>query len=142
MHDLDSTDERIIEILKNNARSSLRDMSDKKGVNLSASSIRNRMLKLEQEGIIKKYTVSVDHRKMGFDIQMMMLIRAKPKRVESVLSELEKYENVHDTYRTSGSVNVLCLVRARNMEALKDFLENTLEKMDGIEGYESLLILE
>jgi len=142
MHDLDSTDKRIIEILKNNARSSLRDMADKKGINLSASSIRNRMLKLEQEGIIKKYTVSVDHRKIGFDIQMMILVRATPKKVDSVLSELEEHENVHDTYRTSGSVNVLCLVRARNMKSLTDFLENSLQKMDGIKSYESLIILE
>ncbi len=142
MHELDSTDERIIEILKRNARSSLRDMADEDGVNLSASSIRNRMLKLEQDGVIKNYTVDVDYRKMGFVIQVIVLIRAKPKKIDMVVKELKEHRNVHNTYRTTGSVNVVCLVRAKNMESLTDFLENGLEKFDGIEKFESLLILE
>ena len=52
MDKIDENDQKIIEILSSNARTSLRDI--KKKVDLSPSSIRNRMERLVSLGIIKK----------------------------------------------------------------------------------------
>ncbi|TFG97351.1 winged helix-turn-helix transcriptional regulator, partial [Candidatus Thorarchaeota archaeon] len=73
---IDENDRKIIEILSSNARTSLRDI--KKKVDLSPSSIRNRMERLVNIGVIKRYTVDVDYRKIGYDIQVLALIASKP----------------------------------------------------------------
>ena len=81
MDKIDDNDRKIIEILSGNARISLRDI--KKQVDLSPSSIRNRMERLVNLGIIRKYTVDVDYRKLGYDIQI--------NHIENPRKELEEH---------------------------------------------------
>ncbi|TET13446.1 MAG: winged helix-turn-helix transcriptional regulator, partial [Candidatus Thorarchaeota archaeon] len=69
---IDERDREIVAILTRDARSSLRDIA--KDVDLSPSSIRTRIARLVQNGYIERFTVDVDRRKLGFEIQVVAMI--------------------------------------------------------------------
>ncbi|MFW9832848.1 MAG: Lrp/AsnC family transcriptional regulator [Candidatus Thorarchaeota archaeon] len=136
---IDGNDLRILEMLTENARSSLREIAAV--VNLSPSSVRNRMERLVDIGIIKRYTLEVDHRKLGYEIQVIVLITSKPAESDRLFTALEGYDQIYEVLRTSGPANFLCMVRVRNITELTKFITGELEKLNGIERIETMFIL-
>ena len=63
MSTLDVTDARIIEMLEENGRKSYTEMAEK--LEVSESAVRKRVATLLSRGVIKKFTVKVDHTKLG-----------------------------------------------------------------------------
>ncbi len=136
---IDDNDRKIIKILTSNARISLRDI--KKKVDLSPSSIRNRMERLVSLGVIKNYTVDVDHQKLGYEIQVVALITSRPAESDMLCKALSKYDEISEVLRTSGPANFICMIRVRNISELTKFITCELEKLNGVERIETMLIL-
>ena len=136
---VDDKDLQIIEILSSNARISLRDI--KKKVNLSPSSIRNRMEHLVEIGVIKRYTVDIDYRKMGFDIQVLVQITAKPGTSRDLYARLSSYAQVSEVLRTAGPANFILRVRVKDIADLTHFITGELERLEGVERIETMFIL-
>ena len=139
MDRVDDKDLQIIEILSSNARISLRDI--KKIVNLSPSSIRNRMEHLVEIGVIKRYTVDIDYRKMGFDIQVLVQITTRPGTSRDLYSQLLKYEQVSEVLRTAGPANFILRVRVKDIADLTRFITGELERLEGVQRIETMFIL-
>ena len=118
MDKIDENDRKIIEILSQDARISLREI--KKKVDLSPSSIRNRMERLVNLGVIKRYTLDVDYRKLGYDIQVLALVTSKPSESETLCQTLSKYEEICEVHRTSGPINFICMIRVKDINDLKE----------------------
>ena len=78
----DEHDRKMIDVLKENSRTSLREMA--KIVPLSPSSIRNRLARLVDDGIIERFTIDVNYRKLGFEIQVIILLTTKPGKSEQI----------------------------------------------------------
>jgi Lrp/AsnC family leucine-responsive transcriptional regulator len=131
-------DEKIVKELIENSRSPLRDIG--KRVKLSASSVRNRMARLENLNVIKRYTVDVDWRKMGYDIEVILLISSWMTASREIHETLSQFEQVSKVYWTAGTANLVCLVRVRTIQELSSFITENLEKLRGIERVESLRI--
>ena len=72
---MDLTDRKIIEILKRDSKVSLSYISD--SVNLSTPSVRERINKMKDMGIIKKYTIGIDYKTLGYDIDVLIDIVIK-----------------------------------------------------------------
>lgn len=136
---IDDNDRKIIEILSSDARTSLRDI--KKKVDLSPSSIRNRMERLVNIGVIKRYTVDIDYRKIGYDIQVAALITSKPSESDTLCQALSKYDEICEVHRTSGPVSFICMVRVRDIGELTKFITGELEKLNGVERIETMFVL-
>jgi Lrp/AsnC family leucine-responsive transcriptional regulator len=136
---IDENDRKIIEILSSNARTSLRDI--KKKVDLSPSSIRNRMERLVNIGVIKRYTLDVDYRKIGYDIQVLALITSKPSESDTLCQALSKFDAITEVLRTSGPANFICMVRVQNIGELTKFITCELEKLNGVERIETMFVL-
>jgi Lrp/AsnC family leucine-responsive transcriptional regulator len=136
---IDENDLKIIEILTKNARSSLREIAAV--VNLSPSSIRNRMERLVDIGVIKKYTLELDHRKLGFEVQVVTLITSKPGESNSIYRKLSKYSEISNVFRTPGPANFICMVQVKDISRLARFITGELEKLEGVERIETMFIL-
>lgn len=136
---IDDNDRLIIEILSSDARISLREI--KKKVDLSPSSIRNRMERLVNLGVIKRYTLDIDYRKLGYEIQVLALISSKPSECDTLCQALSKYKEISDIHRTSGSINFICMIRVKDINELNEFITGKLEKLNGIEKIETMFVL-
>lgn len=67
---------KILDMLKDNARLSYTDLGRK--INLSPSSVRERIQKMEVSGVIKKYTIQSDHKKPGYGLEALLLLEVFP----------------------------------------------------------------
>jgi len=136
---IDENDLRIIEMLIKNARISLREIAAV--VDLSPSSIRNRMERLVNLGVIRKYTVELDHRKLGYEVQVVVLITSKPGESDSLYRTLSTYTEISKVLRTSGPANFICMVQVEDISRLAKFITGELEKLVGVERLETMFIL-
>jgi Lrp/AsnC family leucine-responsive transcriptional regulator len=136
---IDENDLRIIEMLIKNARISLREIAAV--VDLSPSSIRNRMERLVNLGVIKKYTLELDNRKLGFEVQVVVLITSTPGESDILYNKLSKYSEITNVLRTSGPANFICIVQVQDISRLAKFITGELEKLVGVERLETMFIL-
>ena len=118
----DETDLKILEILQENARTSFKRIAAKVGV--SEATVYNRIKKMEQEGLIEKYTVKL-HLESFENAWFTAVIRV---RVESgkyvpVTSEtLKKKPHVHALYDVTGDYDFVLITRFSSHKELFSFI--------------------
>ncbi len=136
---IDEEDRKIIAMLRENARRSLRSMA--KEVKISPSSVRNRIERLVQKGIIKRFTVDVDPRKIGYELQVIVLVTSRPGASDSLFKALQSFPQISSVHWTSGPANFVCMIRVHDMNDLSHFLTSELEKLKGVERVESMFVM-
>ncbi|RDZ39520.1 transcriptional regulator [Haloferax sp. Atlit-4N] len=93
--DLDDVDRSILYLLQRNARgTTAEEMADKVGV--SASTIRNRIGRLEDDGIIKGYHPEIDYEAANLPLQVTFVISAKPTRLPEFSEQIRGIQGVID----------------------------------------------
>lgn len=128
---MDVLDLKIVKCLSEDARCTYKHIAEEAGV--SEATVKNRIDKLQEEGIIKKFTVIMDYHKLGRAIKAFIGLRVQPAAIAEIVKTMEKNPDVHVLYRTSGDVDLLIEVIFEQMEDLNEFLETQLA-LDGILG--------
>lgn len=118
---VDALDIKIIELLKVNSRSSYVDIG--REVGLTASSVRERIIRLEDTGVIKKYSIVIDHSKLGYNLQAFVLMNLFPGNLKTFLAIIKTFKEVHECYRITGAQNLQLKVLLRDQNRLTEFLD-------------------
>ena len=129
----------LIKELKNNARISFVELAKK--LHVSETAVRNKIKKLENSGIIKKYTTEIDPKKIGFEISALIGIDTRPEKYFSTIEELNKKDEIISINQCSGDHMIIIESWFINSKGLSDFLKN-LESIDGIIKICPALIIE
>ena len=83
---LDDLDRKILHSLQQDARrTSSQDIADEAGV--SASTVRNRISRLEERGIIKGYHADVDYERAGYQLYTLIVCTAPVPRREELAAD-------------------------------------------------------
>jgi Lrp/AsnC family transcriptional regulator for asnA, asnC and gidA len=128
---LDILDLKIVKCLTEDARSTYKKIAEETGV--SEATVKNRIDKLMEEGIIKRFTVIMDYHKLGRAIKAFIGLKIQPAKLQAIVDDIQKNPDVHVLYRTSGDVDLLIEVIFEQMEDLNKFLEKELA-LEGILG--------
>ncbi|MBN1682996.1 Lrp/AsnC family transcriptional regulator [Candidatus Bathyarchaeota archaeon] len=128
---MDILDMKIIQHLTDDAKKTYREIALDTGV--SEATIKNRIDRLIEIGVIKKFTVMLDYHKLGRAIKSFIGLKVRPTDIQAIVEHIGKNPDVHVLYRTSGDVDLLFEVIFEKMEDLNDFLEKELA-LDGILG--------
>ncbi|MCL9689522.1 Lrp/AsnC family transcriptional regulator [Staphylococcus aureus] len=118
----DLINRKIIDTLLNNSRIPINELS--KEVNLSAPAVRERLNKLEERGIIKDYTINIDYKKLGYDVEIFIELTIKNNRYKDFKYFISKQDNVEFCYRVSGEACFVFKVWLENMNAAETFVDN------------------
>lgn len=129
---IDNIDLEIINILKENSRKPLEEIS--KSMGISKSTIYYRINRLINKGIIKKFSIVLDNKKLGFEISALSCIRIKFKQtsIEDIGNKLAKISGIESVYSTLGEMDFFVTIVSKNKEDLRD----TIEKINGLEEIE------
>lgn len=138
MGGLDSIDLKLLKLLNENAKRTLKELG--RGVGLSVSAVRKRVEKLERSGVIKRYTVEVDHRKLDLGLTAFLKLEVDPKDLRNLTQRLSHYREVCEVHRITGNHNLLVKVRAKDVTSLNKFLENLTDGM--VREMETLVAIE
>jgi|TARA_B100001142_G_scaffold244437_1_gene243737 DNA-binding Lrp family transcriptional regulator len=136
--DMDETDRMIIEVLCDDARTSLRKISEKIGVSLGA--VSNRVKKLEKNGVIKGYTVLLDADKIGWELTVVIGIRIQKGRLIEIQEKIAKDRRVYAVYDVTGNYDSMIVAKASNRKDLDDLSKNVLS-IEGVERSVTHLVL-
>jgi Lrp/AsnC family transcriptional regulator for asnA, asnC and gidA len=126
---VDEIDLKIIEKLAVNARATYSEIASEVG--LSDVAVMKRIRKLEQEGVIRKYTVIVDPAKLGFSKVSLTGINVDPAKLFDVVEELKKRDYVKQLLVTSGDHSLIALVFARSSEEMIR-IHDEISRIDGV----------
>jgi DNA-binding Lrp family transcriptional regulator len=119
-------DERLIGLLKANAREPAASLARKLGV--ARSTVQERIARLEREGVVKGYTVRLGDQIAASRIRAIVMIATDVKRGDRTTIELKKHTEVRSLYAVSGTFDLVATVEAdtpARMDAVLDRIGRT-----------------
>jgi DNA-binding Lrp family transcriptional regulator len=138
--EIDATDQRLVELLQSDARLSIRALADRLGVSRANAYLRfNRLV---DSGVIKGFTVDVDHAALGMLTSAYVEVSMEQNAWRSVREALARIEAVKHVCLLGGAFDALVLVRTSDNQALRDVILDDLQSIDGITSTRTLLIFE
>jgi DNA-binding Lrp family transcriptional regulator len=135
---LDEIDKKIIKVLEDDARTSLRKISEL--VKVSLGTVSNRVKKMEKNGVIKGYSVILDPDQIGWELNVVIGLRIQKGRLIEIQEKIAKDSRVHGVYDVTGDFDSMVIARAKNRKDLDDLSKNVLS-IDGVERSITHLVL-
>jgi DNA-binding Lrp family transcriptional regulator len=139
----DDIDKKILELLQINARLSNKEIAEKIG--LSITPTYERIKKLENEGVIEKYSAILNESKTGNELTVFCMINLiDQSRV--TFSEVEKIliskPEIASIYSITGSYGYMLKIIVKDIKAFNNFIVNELANIKQISKYESMVALD
>jgi len=136
---IDNIDQQILDLLIENSKASLIVIAE--AVGLSRVSIKKRINALEENGIIKQYTVILDPEKVGRNVSVFFDIQVTPSYLYEVVEALNKEKTVTDIYLMTGASKLHVHALLEMNQDLESFIREKLYSLPGIERVSSDLII-
>lgn len=119
----------LIKLLKDNSRLSFVEMA--KHFKVSETAVRKRMKKLKQDGVIRKFTIDIDPKKIGLNTEALIGIDTEPEHYINVMEKLKANEDVISLSSSSGDHMIMVECWFENTMQLTGFVKE-LEAMEGV----------
>ncbi|MCZ7396536.1 MAG: AsnC family transcriptional regulator [Candidatus Methanoperedens sp.] len=115
MVELDNLDVKILTHLQSNSRESFQEIA--KRCLTSVPTVKSRVDRLLELGIISKFTIDIDNSKLGIT-EAILLVDAKPGAISRITEELRGLEEVKELYVTSDSETAIVSRVAGNLQRI------------------------
>jgi Lrp/AsnC family transcriptional regulator, leucine-responsive regulatory protein len=123
----DERDLDIIAALQDDARATYADVAARVG--LSASSVHDRVRKLEAAGVIRGYRAVVDPEAVGLLVTALIAVTPlDPRQPDDLPDRVEEFGEVQDCFSVAGEASYVLKVRTRTTEHLEDLIRKLREK--------------
>ncbi len=117
---IDDLDARLIALMTDEPRIGLLEVSRRLGV--ARGTVQARLNKLIDRGVITGFGPQLDPARMGYGVLAFVFLEIAQGRLEEAVALLETVPEVIEAHGTSGSLDLLCRVVARDNEHLQDVL--------------------
>lgn len=121
---LDPRNQKLVAALLKNPRASVTDLARKVG--LSAPATRERMLRLEEAGVIKGWRVELDPKALGFPIAVLIRVRPMPGQLPKIAKLAQSLPQVTECHRITGEDCFLMRAHLRALDELDGLLDRFL----------------
>lgn len=135
---MDDVDQRLIALLRDDARASIAALA--KSLRVSRGTVQNRLRKLQASGMIAGYTVRLKPQAEQHRIRALMTIAVEGNRTDAVLAALRGNPAVEALHSTNGRWDVVAELRADSLEAFDRVLAR-IRLVEGIVSTETSLLL-
>ena len=126
---LDSTDRRLLSLLRRNARTPTASLARELGV--ARTTVVDRIARLEREGVVAGYGVRLGQRLARAGVLAFSGLCVNAKKVDSVIEALTSLPEVHEVSAVSGQYDYFAMLRCESHEQ-HDRVLDFIGKMDGI----------
>lgn len=136
MDAIDSIDEKIISILKDDSRKPYNEIAELVG--LSESAVRRRVKNLIERGIIKRFTVELG---LSNKTSAITLVSVKPSVDTAKVSEvLKSLRGVEVVYEITGQYDIAAIVSADSITEINKCIDE-VRRIDGVDDTNTVIIL-
>ena len=136
---MDIIDLKILDILKENGRISYNNIS--KSVQKTEATVRRRVKRLVDEGIIKKFTIEYQ---IDLKQKLYATIKIEPdfKEIKRILKELINIKEISNIWRLSGDCGLFLKVDVESIEKFNPLIEDKISQITGIKIIETCFITD
>ena len=120
----DEIDKKIVNEYLQDSRLSYREIAKRLG--LAVGTIMTRTKKLELQGIIKDYTVILDHNKLGYDLTAITEITVSKGKLIEMEKEIAKMKVTCAVYDVTGDNDAIIIAKFKNRQELNQFTKKLL----------------
>ncbi|TFG06912.1 MAG: Lrp/AsnC family transcriptional regulator [Promethearchaeota archaeon] len=122
MKNLDGKDKTILEMLIEDSRRPYREIADEVG--LSESTVRKRVIKLQEEGVIEKFTIKICREDEKCIVAFVTLIPKNESEIKELLRETQVLPQCEEVYFLAGQCGVLVKVNVPDINELDALIES------------------
>jgi len=129
---MDEKDREILKELMADGKAKIKKIAKK--LCLPMSTVHHRILRMEKEGLIKRYAAIPDYRKIGLPILAYVFVNIDYSKItsqEEAAHEIKKIPNVMEVDIVSGEIDIVAQVRTKDIDELSDVV---IKKMRNIKG--------
>jgi Lrp/AsnC family transcriptional regulator, leucine-responsive regulatory protein len=142
MENLDPVDLKILQLLKKDALMTNKEIAAE--LHLTTTPVHERIKKLKREGIIAKYTIDLDLKKLKKNLIVYCNVSLKEHAAEYLRQfekDIQTVSEVVECYCISGGSDFLLKVIVSDMDAYKDFILNKLAAISNIGNTQSNFVI-
>ena len=121
---LDDVDGRLLDILHQDARTSIADLA--RALNMSAPSVSERLKRLKESGVIQDFTIAVDPKMLGYALSFYVRIRPLPGQLSKVVAMIQALESIVECDRVTGDDCFIAKVHVRSTDELEHMIDQLL----------------
>jgi DNA-binding Lrp family transcriptional regulator len=137
---VDAIDRKILQLLTENARSPLSDLAAQVG--LSAAPVRRRIDRLEEAGVIERYTVVINYARAESMLEAFMEVRIPGTGdIDKVYSDLKTMPEILQLFTTAGDPDVLIRLRVDSTDHLEEVVKR-IRRTGQVLGTKTLIVLD
>ncbi|NLM02080.1 MAG: Lrp/AsnC family transcriptional regulator [Methanothermobacter wolfeii] len=125
---IDDIDRKIIDLLNEDGRMSYRNIS--RILDVSVGTVHNRVEKLVQKGVIKKFVPIIDHSKLGYKLTAIIGVKVKGGALRNWETRTAYHKNVLAVYDVTGEFDAILIGKFKDTSELDSFIKGLLSEGD------------
>lgn len=136
--DLDELDRKILNLLIVDGRMNYRDIARKLGTTIGT--VHNRIKKMAESKVIKKFMPQIDAEKVGFEIVALINVQIRGGHLEDLQQKYAKHPRVCSIYDTTGPYEAVIVGKFRNVHEV-DAFSKKISSEEHVERVNTNLVL-
>lgn len=125
---MNAIDRKIVALLERDARLTYGEVG--KRVGLAASSVHDRVRKLEKAGVLRGYRADVDFASAGLPITAFVSLALRPSSPADIPARVAEFPLVESVYSVAGDNSYVLVVRSPSTTALEELLDALRAKLE------------
>ncbi|MEM6512927.1 MAG: Lrp/AsnC family transcriptional regulator [Pseudomonadota bacterium] len=139
MRELDTTNQKLIALLRADARLPVAELAKRLG--LSRATVQNRMHRLQSDGVILGFTLRLTDDLSDAPINALMSIECRSSDEAAIIDLLRGNPNVGRVHHTTGRWDLIAEIHADSLSTFNQVV-GAIRRIDGVTTTESNLLLE
>lgn len=144
---LDENDQKIIAALREDSSLSTRRIAKK--ILLPVTTVHNRIKKLVNEGVIERFTIEVNNKKVGLTLSAYILLKLEFKHLfkrvgtqQDLASVIMKFPQVRSVDYLTGQYDAIIHALFKDIDDLNYFITYQLTKLGGVKETITFMVLK
>jgi len=137
---LDAKDRKILALVQRDAKIPQAEIARRVG--LSAAAVNERLKKLDNSGVIRRYVAVVDPPAVGVTVTAFIEVFIEHPRFEpAFIARARALDEVQEIHHITGEFSLLLKLRVAGMEALQQLLIHHLNAIEGVRQTRTVIAL-
>ena len=133
---IDHLDDKIIEILKKDSRRPFVEIATE--LNVSEGTIRSRVKKLFEEGVIQSFTIKTSSKNVKALIEVKIDVNVN---TSEVAGNIAKFEGVSEVFEVTGEEDIVAIIDVTSSPQLNEIIER-IRRFDNVQSTRTRLIMK
>lgn len=140
MNIMDEKDKKILDILKKDSRTPYTEIAEK--LDISEATVRKRIKSLRENNIIKKFTIEIDPKPLGYGTVTLLGLDVEPKYFLKAVEDMTDIDEVLWVAKSTGDHMIMAEIWAEDGDHLSKIMAEKVGEIEGVKNLCPSIILE